>query len=188
MGEIIKIVHIGGVSGVGKSTVLRYLERLAPQEVCIISASSILNQISTARFGSEFKNLEDKKKVEVRIDAVKKIQNFGCAVVILDSHYVDKSNGKFVPIIPLEFANVIDLHIVIEAEYEQVLERRLRDTDRLRSLKLGDIKIEAEAEKDEAFRIARSNSKDLYLINNSEPHETAKELINLLRKDKLGDT
>lgn len=113
------------------------------------------------------------------------IQGNNHSLMLLDSHYIDVIDAKIVPILPVEFAKVIDAHVIIEANPKLILRRRVLDGSRTRSIRLVDIRKEMLAECDEARRVATENGKRFYSVQNRVPEDAANTLIYLLRKDGL---
>ena len=98
------IIHIGGAKGVGKTTVLSHLPRLAhcSNEVNIIAVSNLLGNISGHMFGTSWSVLDEGQRIEARKLAIQHLASLK-GPVLMDSHYVDFINGRIITIMPEDF-------------------------------------------------------------------------------------
>lgn len=182
-----KLVHIGGAKGVGKTTVLKYLEADATitNPIRIIECSLQLKILGKTAFGNDWENLNDEQRAEMRRSLHTFICNLPYDAVLLDSHYAEVRDNKIRAWLPEEYKRSVGLHIVIEASLEDILARRLNDPVKKRRIDLNSIAEEVRAEIKTAMAIAKETNKKLYVITNHNSHNTAAELVSLLRQEMV---
>jgi adenylate kinase len=179
-----KVVHIGGAKGVGKTTTVGELGSLAIPGYTMLSitASNVLSQGAQAAFGRPWSALTDSEKNESRGNFRDILASLPADVVFLDSHYIDMEDGVPRSIMSSEISEAIDLHIVLEAGPSQILERRMGDiSNRPRDLDLGQIEIEVQAERAEAVRLAGETGSPVHIFDNIDVGESARRIVEISR-------
>ncbi|MDE1870412.1 MAG: hypothetical protein KGH71_05550, partial [Candidatus Micrarchaeota archaeon] len=94
-----------------------------------------------------------------------------------------KDTGKVVALTPNEHRKEFGGHILIEAEPEEILKRRLADNSAKRNYNFELIIREINAEKEESRKMAAETGANLYIIKNNLIKEAAEEIKVILRKE-----
>jgi len=150
------VVIVTGIPGVGKTTVLRELEKLAELEklkITIINYGSMMleaNRLLGEALGRDDlrhasirlqKKLQDIAAVEIdrRIDALK--------TVVIDTHMIITTDTGYWPGLPFAVLEKLkpDLLVLIEADPKEIVMRRTKDRTRMRN-KVTTEKIKEEIE------------------------------------------
>lgn len=179
-----QIIHIGGVKGVGKTTILRafpeFYREKTNKEISIVHASELLARLAKENFNKNWSDLNVSEQKSLREEAVRQIKENPAPLVLLDSHYIDLKNGEPVSIMPDEFKKLIDVHVVLEASPEEVLERRIKDGSRKRDIDIDLIKKEAVAEKEVAQKIGTEFGKTVIFVKNDKINEACQSLYDAI--------
>lgn len=175
------LVHIGGAKGVGKSTTLNFLSsQMYPFSLRAITISKFLFKLAETQYQRPWRLLTDAERIEVRAQLKPALLQLPYDVILLDSHYIDMVEGIPTPIMPQEIQEMIDIHIIIQADPQDVLTRRRNDLHtRQRDLDIDQIREEITHEEAEAQRIGVSYSKPVYVLTNVDVHQTAHEIFNI---------
>ncbi len=180
-----KIIHIGGAKGVGKTTTLDYLQRLTLPSYTIntIALSTFLYDLANKRLGKNWQELDFNERATIRKSIPDEMLQLQGDAVILDSHYIDMVEGSPKLIVPVELHNWIDVHIIIEANTSEILSRRLKDqSTRKRDLNQAYINTELVAERSEATALATRFQKPIYFLYNSNFEATAYEIMTITER------
>lgn len=178
-----KIVHLGGTKGVGKTTLINGLSHsLTPGfTLKAITVSSFLFELARKKFKQEWSELEPNERAILREILGQEIVKFNDDATILDSHYVDIIEGTPVSIMPPGIKDIIDVHIVLEASASRILARRRKDQSfRRRDLSLSAIRTETDAERTEAIRLAADFEKPLYIVDNIEVSQSTRRILSII--------
>lgn len=168
-----KLIHVGGARGVGKTTVL---SRLSSADIKVVSLSSLLQYLAKRDFKKEWRDTYNDERIMLRKNAVLEISKINDKLVILDSHYVDVAKGYPVTIFPQELIEMVFCHIIIEAPPASILSRRIADKKVSRVLALKTIEMEVQSERVVAIEIAKTNSAIFHLIENFNVDRASKEI------------
>lgn len=183
-GEKVSVVFIGGAQGTGKTTILRKLEeRLPANTVSVMYTGELIFAMCASTFAIPWDVLNKESKIVVRNGVIKQITALKSKVTIIDGHYVELNGNEFGAIVPEDLAKLVSSHIIIEAQQEQVLERRSLDNSKKRnSINIELIRREQEAERKEAESIALKNGVGFHLIENNSVETAVNDLLALLRQ------
>ena len=137
-----KTVIVGGLAGVGKSTVLEIVyQKLKERNVSFESFVYGTVMLEEARkIGVEdrdaIRKLPYEKQVELQISAAKRIASSKSELKIIDTHFQIPTPYGYLPGIPLKIAEVLrPTHLVlITAPPEIILKRRANDPTRKREI------------------------------------------------------
>ena len=179
-----RLVHIGGAKGVGKTSTMAELSSLSlPGYTMLpITTSSVLAQGAQKSYGRPWAELGRDERKESRKNFKDALSSLSADVVFLDSHYVDIENGVPVPIMTDEINKIIDVHIVLEEEPSTVLERRIADiSGRQRGMSMDEIVLEIDAEREEAIRLAADTGSPVHIFDNIDVGLSARRIIEISR-------
>lgn len=176
------LLHVGGAKGVGKTRLLSEFkgEKIQNKEIYVIHVSNLLRDAAKGKFYN-WADLPDIEKRDIRLTAIDAIRKSRYGIVILDSHYVEFDKGNFRAIMPDEFKREINAHILVEADPNKILDRRINDKTVHRVLNVESIRQEIVSENRAASEIARETNTPLYIVNNDSIESAVKEFKNLLR-------
>src|SRR5947209_8175486 len=121
-----RLIHVAGAKGVGKSSILSQLSLSTriDYSIKLISISHLLFNTAPNNFGLQWTALTDEQKCQVRENVVTNILSLPYDIVIMDSHYIEMEEGSSKCIVSPGIETFIDCHILIEAYPEIILERR----------------------------------------------------------------
>ncbi len=175
-----KIVIVGGVPGVGKTTVINLVLELAKAEkmkILTIVFGSVMMEIA-----SELFNIQDRDKLRKLPSTKQKIIQKEAAIriterswhkmTIVDTHYTIKTRtGKYLQGIPSWVSNALKpkLLVIIETNPEDISKRRDVDDSRLRDEENIDLlKEHQEVNRTSAITICQKTGALLAIIKNKQ--------------------
>lgn len=189
-------LYIGGVPGVGKSTVISSLLTKAIQEKIEIekmTSAPILCELAGLKTTGELRRLSEEKREKLRSKMYDIIHDIlrqkPDTLWIFDGHfcYFDWSGKKFGvrPIQSWDRELMIGI-IVLTARPETILSRRMADKRPDRKLSFNFIKKEIEKEIEIAkFQAASLKKPIIFIANeNGEAEENAEKILRLIKKLK----
>ena len=179
-----KLVHVGGAKGVGKTTVLDTLAQSTNLGCTIqtIHSSTELKQYALESYGKNLGELNRSELFTIQSKLITHVSSLKCDLVIFDTHYIDIGlDGSIVRLMPREHEAIYKYHVIIEAPAAEVLTRRLRDKSRVRSLDISMIDKEITEERIVAHDIASRNGAVLFSVNNLNTEETISELGRIVK-------
>jgi len=121
---------IAGIPGVGKSTVLEELSKIASFKM--VNFGTVMFEKSGLKDRDEMRKLELGKQKELQRMAAMEIKEMG--KVLVDTHYAIKTPHGYLPGIPPWVMELIDIEhvIVVESNEKDIIHRRNRDSTRQR--------------------------------------------------------
>ncbi|MEM3527024.1 MAG: adenylate kinase [Candidatus Bathyarchaeia archaeon] len=134
-------VIVTGTPGVGKSTVLEELSKLAMQEnlkVEIVNFGTVMSRLLEAEGKKLHRDMIRRQDLNlqrrIQLEAAEKIAGMEGEVTIVDTHVAVKTSLGYLPGLPEHVLKRLkpNLIIMIEAEPAEIEERRRRDQDRMR--------------------------------------------------------
>ncbi len=143
-----RVVVVTGVPGVGKTTVLGHLERLAAKEgfqVKVVNFGTYMLETALreglVKHRDEMRKLPLRRQLELQRLAARRIAEDAArelpenAALIIDTHALVKTVAGYWPGLPKHVLDELkpDMIAVIEASPEEVAARQARDTSRVRS-------------------------------------------------------
>ena len=123
---------IGGIPGVGKTTVLEALK--TETNLGIVNFGTLMLERSGLRDRDELREIPLEKQRVLQSETALRIERLGR--VLVDTHYSIKTRAGYLPGIPpwvLEVMHV-DKIIVIEADAREIENRRAKDGSRMRNV------------------------------------------------------
>ena len=142
------LVAVGGVSGVGKSTILRHLAGSASGITCRFTSHE-LQELSLTWTGQEFHEHNESGRDHLRQALAQLIVASlfqEKSQVLLDCHYVDINEDRNKIIQPEVLLRHLTMALFIDASTEQIMRQRRSDKNRIRSLSLKELQDERTAE------------------------------------------
>ncbi|MBS7650341.1 MAG: adenylate kinase [Candidatus Bathyarchaeia archaeon] len=134
-------VIVTGTPGVGKSTVLEELSKLAMQEnlkVEIVNFGTVMSRLLEAEGKKLHRDMIRRQDLNlqrrIQLEAAEKIAGMEGEVTIVDTHVAVKTSLGYLPGLPEHVLKRLkpNLIIMVEAEPAEIEERRRRDQDRMR--------------------------------------------------------
>ncbi len=166
-----KLVYVGGIPGVGKTTICSELCKQLSQ--CVYVSSGEFKRVeSRKRYGKNLSSLNQEESYQINkwffeepIEELTRNKEF---IFVIDTHYTythPENIGEFVNLCPDEVIPALDLLVLFEVNPEEVIERRInrgRDRD---SINKSQVYLEYKAEMEEAKRISITYEKPLRIIS-----------------------
>jgi len=192
------IAIVGGVPGVGKTTVINNALEYAKREnfdVSIFVYGTIMMEIAKEDYNvnhrDELRNLSSEMQKEIQRRAAMRIAELAKnKVVIVDTHYTIKTGtGTFLQGIPSWVSNEFQakLLVIIETNPQEIIGRRSSDNTRIRDEETADILFEHQLiNKTVASTICQQSGALLAIIKNKEgqAEKAGKELFEHLKNLK----
>lgn len=184
-----KLAFVCGARGVGKTAVLKELEQAHGTELNfrIIHSSQAMIELSTNMYKKPLMQLDKKELFTVQSEIVKSIRSLPNRIVLFDTHHIkiDPEDRKITLLTPKAHGSEIDFHIVVEAEPQVILARRVADPAHTikRSYNLEIIDLEIDAERKAAFQIAKETNSRVYIVKNETIGSSVKEITSILRRE-----
>lgn len=181
-----------GVPGVGKTTVLRELEKKVKDAVRVIVFGDVMEELGRKRglveTRDELRALPIHKQKLLQKEAAKiiseKMKDFG-GYVLIDTHAFIKTQTCYLPGLPKSVLDVLppDIVVVLEADTSEVRQRRLKDKRRSRrTLRTGEIELHQQLNRMGAAMTSILKGCNVAIIRNvgGRASEAADELLALL--------
>jgi len=158
---------IGGIPGVGKTTVLELTG------IKVVNFGTVMLELSGLADRDVMRGLSIEKQKELQRSAAKKISTMGGVVV--DTHYTIKTRNGYLPGIPPWVAEMLEIEhiIVIEADEMSIFERRAKDKSRSRDLELEEISEHQMINRSFAIALAQMKGALLSIVKNEEGNPEA---------------
>jgi adenylate kinase len=148
-----KIAIIGGVPGVGKTTVINHALTIAKKEgfeISILVYGSVMMEIAQSDYNvqnrDEMRKLPPATQKEIQRRAgIRIAERARGKIVIVDTHYAIKTGtGTFLQGIPQWVSDVLNplLLVIIETHPEEIIKRRNVDKSRIRDEDSSDVLFE----------------------------------------------
>jgi adenylate kinase len=181
-------MYVGGISGVGKTTVLRVLESAygGTASLSVVYMSKEIDVLSASKYGKAFYDMTPAEKLEVHKSLAVKISSTDAQIAILDSHYthIDESTFRVDCLLSDPMREICNCYVVLRADAKDILDRRINDILKHRnSHDVRTIAKEETIEITEARRVSEETSVHLYIVTNKDVGQTASELRHILRKE-----
>lgn len=189
-------VIIGGVPGVGKTTVInRTIEMLVKKDIMINLQifGSVMLDIAAEKFNvkdrDELRKLDPEMQKDIQRTAAIRINERAIGnITIVDTHFAIKTgDGSFLQGIPKWVSDAIDpkILVLIETNPYEIAKRRKKDKKRKRDKESTErLKIHQEINRTIATTICQKTGALLAIIvnQNGKVDEAAKELTKILEK------
>lgn len=136
-------VVVTAVPGCGKTTVLKYLEKIA-RNVEFVNFGDVMFEISKLEDRDEMRSLPVEKYRKIQLAAAKKIGKMK-GNVIIDTHCTIKKPEGYYPGLPEDIVRALspDVIVLIEKNPQDILKQRRKDKSRKRdSETLGEIELQ----------------------------------------------
>jgi|GEM_PF-3933566 len=177
-----KIIHLAGAKGVGKSTVLEESvksNKFDSSRIEIIHTSKYLFKICKKYTDKAWSDFTEKEKVAMRSITMNSILRLDKEIVILDSHCIDMKGAEPIVILSDEFKKHIDIFAVLEASPEVIHSRRAGDVNRTRDNNINNIEQEVFYEKEYSLLFSIDNNVPFVIIENIDLQDTIANILNL---------
>ncbi len=190
-----KTIIITGIPGVGKTTVLNELSKLAEQEkkklqvfnygfVMVEAAQLEGLKIERDTLRQAPLNIQQRLQAKAATEIVNRSSNVD--IMIIDTHMIVKTDKGYWPGLPLTVLEKLDpdLLFLIETEPEEILSRRTKDKTRTRDQVLTkEIKEELAFSRFVAASCSTLTGAPVMILNNlqGEQLKVAKEILNIIK-------
>jgi len=156
------VAIIGGIPGVGKTTVLE------KTGLKVVNFGTVMLELSGLDDRDKIRKLPVENQKDLQKKAAEQIGSMGR--VLVDTHYSIKTEKGYLPGIPPWVAERIDIEdiIVVEADELQILERRAKDISRSRDIELEGIKEHQMVNRGFAIALAQMKGAVLSIVKNEE--------------------
>ena len=136
-----KLIVVTGIPGTGKSTICKEVKKLAKENVEIINFGTVMVELAK-KHGKELHRDDIRKhsvdfQSKLQIEAAKEIasraEKFN-GTLIVDTHMVIRTQEGYWAGLPYKVLQILkpNMFILIEAEPDEILERRFKDANRKR--------------------------------------------------------
>src|SRR3989344_2389004 len=172
-------IRIGGIPGVGKSTIIANMTKIANEcglPIERIKGGDYLLRLAHVSTYEELRALPEEFRASLRPEMYRQMyeddRKTSGIIKLRDAHYslVDSETGKVIifPLLPEDGEQMLSM-VLLVASPEVILERRKLEASRNdRYLDLALIRKEQETEKETAISHAASLGRELIIIDNSE--------------------
>jgi len=189
-----KILVITGIPGVGKSTVLNELEKLAKQtskKLSIVNYGTTMLKIAEGKGEKLHRDFIRRQPIKVQhqlqLKAAKELANIAkkTQFLLIDTHMIVRTENGYLSGLPYDVLEELkpDILVLIEADPSEIIGRRVKDATRFRD-KIVAEEVAEEIALSRAFASACSilSGAPVKIIQN--PHgratEAAKKILDLL--------
>jgi len=176
------LIYLGGVPGSGKTTLGRAVSGKL-QGLEYISSGEIKGPESRARFGKSLSLLDQEESFQINAWFLNKLkQEKSTKPILVDTHYTYPIQGQdFVRLLPEECIEDVNLFVLVEADVEEILRRRVNRGRNGDSIDISFIKRELSEERDEAYRTSFQFGKQLIpMYNQGRLEDTIERFIGFL--------
>lgn len=177
------LIYVGGIPGVGKSTVSRGLVEQLPFSIYVHPGESKRKE-SARRFNKKLSLLNQEESYKINswfFCNFLNNNNFG-GTVIIDSHYTCPFNGDFIRLCPPNFTSKLDLLVLLQCNADEIIRRRILRQKNGDSTDLGYVKMELAEELREAKSLSSEYALPLAIVSVSQSPETAiRDILNFLK-------
>jgi adenylate kinase len=163
-------VIIGGIPGVGKTTVLNGLKssgiRVENYGDVMLSEARERGLVQTR---DEIRKLPVQIQKEIQVVAARKLSSL--SDVVIDTHFSVVTNSGYLPGLPYSILTILNPHLLIsiEADPLEIFERRRRDSDRKRDHdSLEKIRQHLEANRSYGFSYSAFTGAPLLIVLNED--------------------
>ncbi|MGC8644768.1 MAG: adenylate kinase [Thermoplasmata archaeon] len=179
-------VVIGGIPGVGKTTVLNGLKlagiRVENYGDIMLSEARDRGLVSTR---DEIRKLSVQLQKEIQVMAARKLSSLSS--VVIDTHFSVMTNSGYLPGLPYSILSILspDLLISIEADPLEVFERRRKDSERNRDRDtLEKIRQHLEANRSYGFSYSALTGAPLLIVVNEDgkAEEATRRIAEIISK------
>lgn len=181
-----KIIYFGGVPGVGKTTLGKLITDYIPS-INYISSGEIKGIEAKRRFNQNLSSLNQEQTYILNswfFDKLKSEKQKG--VYLVDTHYTyPLPDKKFVKLLHDKSVKIIDLFILVEAEANEIAQRRINRGRKKDSVNINFIKEEIKNEREEAYHLSEVFNKPLIKLNNNDTLETSINSLYFNLKDYI---
>ncbi len=178
---------MGGIPGVGKSTVLDVVSRRLGGRLLIVNYGTVMMEEARLRGAPDrdsIRRLPAGVQREIQSSAARKIAQMGSEFLIVDTHFSIKTSQGYLPGMPSHIISALapDSLVVISASPEEVSARRAADPSRNRDPSVESVREELEMEL--LFAVAASNESGapLAIVMNrqGEAERAAEDLLRVM--------
>jgi len=190
-----RLIVVTGVPGTGKTTVCKELKKIAGKNVKIINFGTVMVELAK-KMGKDLHRDDIRKhsvdfQSKLQIEAAKEIasraEKFN-GTLIVDTHMVIRTQEGYWAGLPYKVLQILkpNMFILIEAEPEEILERRFKDANRKRDKVLKEeIVEELSFSRFFAASCASITGAPIKIVKN--PHgkqiEAAREILGILEEN-----
>jgi adenylate kinase len=184
-----KVVVIAGIPGSGSTTVLN--KALESLDYVNVNYGDIMTKIAQedgiVEDRDSLRKLSPEVQKDIQKNAAKSIREMAAVNnIIVDTHCTIKTPAGFLPGLPKHVLDELqpDMFILIEADGEEILMRRLSDKSRTRDMeKLSDINLHQEMNRAVSMAYAALTGATVKIIKNHDNRleEPVGEMINTLK-------
>lgn len=160
------VVAIGGAKGVGKTSLVSILKRKYP-EVRIFNCGKILKELAHSYFKNNFEKLSIKNRNKLRKICGKIIIKNFSEVNLIDLHFGEPENRKYISAIPKILRTKLTHLILLSASNSKIFERRMK-SGKPRKLDIGNISMNSNGEYEIAKKISAETEAELFKLDNDE--------------------
>jgi adenylate kinase len=174
----LKRIGLYGISGIGKTTLLRSMDLMQAQTIWLEGSKLVLQSANLEL--SEFKRLPENEKIHHRERAISKaldIQQETQKHILIDGHLAfAKENGEFENVMTESDRRFYTDFIYLELPARIVLERQQKDLQRIRSYSLETITNWMEYEKQALSTACLETGANIHFLSDSS-FERGKQFI-----------
>lgn len=184
-----KVVVVAGIPGSGKTTVLdKALESLDYEQVNYGDVMlAIARKKDLVEDRDSMRKLSPDVQKEVQREAAKSIRESAVqSNIIVDTHCTVKTPKGFLPGLPVWVLDELqpDQFVLIEADGDEILLRRVNDTTRIRDMeKLQDIKLHQQMNRSVSMAYAALTGATVQIVQNHDDQldETISRMVETLK-------
>jgi len=166
-----RIIAVGGISGVGKSTLCEYVSNSNPR-ITYLESGDYKAKIAAEVFGKKLALLDERESKEVNGIFIKGLrENFEGENLLVGLHYgyyiLRGERIQMIGLLPEDFLGEIDQHVLVYTSEEEIISRRRKTGEKkLLALDSGFVKSQLDHEASEAAKAAKGSNGELYWFRN----------------------
>jgi adenylate kinase len=180
--ESLKRIGLYGISGIGKTTILKEVSKLTSNIIWLEGAKLVINAAEVTLI--EFKKMTDREKYFFREKAIEeafKIQEKGKKHIIIDGHLVfAKGENEFENVMTEKDATFYTDYIYLKLSPEIILKRHQNDKDRKRNYSANLISNWMEFELQELKKLCKNSNLNLQLLESENNQECVDFICNYI--------
>lgn len=175
-------LQVGGARGVGKSTVTCLLSKRLDEEgigiKVIHTTQTFVEHVIKNNLNLSELNLQERTRMKREIFLKQmKFNN-----VLLDGHYSDLVDNKYVSALSPDLWSMLDVHVLMEIPIKELYLRRKADLSKTRVTAIEFIEAEVKAERLFAEKVCDDNKKELITITNINITDSVIKLQDILKQ------
>lgn len=169
---MVECLYLGGVEGVGKSSLLQDALKTINKKIVVGKGSEIMKELAGLKSVSELRNLNPDNRLELRLRAHETMFKWNVDMV-LDGHYAIPTRDDYEIPFDHRYAHRISAFCIVVGNPEIIYQRRLNDSKPRSRILIEKLTRDLDREYKVAQNLSTMYYKALYVVSNNSDKETA---------------